>query len=103
MMRELELDFVKIDRMVLVRAVTDVTARAVLVSVIAFARETGTFVIAEGIEDEEMLALARWPRPAEADLLGAQGLQGYLLGRPGALDAAPKPPRTHEEQVLGSL
>ena len=103
MMRELELDFVKIDRMVLVRAVTDVTARAVLVSVIAFARETGTFVIAEGIEDEEMLALARWPRPAEADLLGAQGLQGYLLGRPGALDAAPKPPRTQEEQVLGSL
>ena len=90
MMRELELDFVKIDRMVLVRAVTDVTARAVLVSVIAFARETGTFVIAEGIEDDEMLALARWPRPAEADLLGAQGLQGYLLGRPGALDA-PEP------------
>ena len=103
MMQEAQLDFVKIDRMVLVKAVTDVTARAVLVSVIAFARETGTFVIAEGIEDEEMLALARWPRPAEADLLGAQGLQGYLLGRPGPLGAAPRPPRTHEEQVLGSL
>ena len=103
MMRELELDFVKIDRMVLVRAVTDITARAVLVSVIAFARETGTFVIAEGIEDEEMLALARWPRPAEAELLGAQGVQGYLLGRPGALSPVPAPPRTREEQVLGSL
>ncbi|HYI36630.1 MAG TPA: bifunctional diguanylate cyclase/phosphodiesterase [Thermoleophilaceae bacterium] len=103
MMRELELDFVKIDRMVLVRAVTDITARAVLVSVIAFARETGAFVIAEGIEDDEMLALARWPRPAEAELLGAQGVQGFLLGRPGALPDAPEPPRTEAERVLGSL
>ncbi len=72
-------------------------------SVIAFARETGVLVIAEGIEDEEMLALARWPRPLEAEFLGAQGVQGYLLGRPGALPPAPEPPGTAVEQVLGSL
>jgi EAL domain-containing protein (putative c-di-GMP-specific phosphodiesterase class I) len=87
--------------MVLVRAVTDVTARAVLVSVIAFARETGTFVIAEGIEDDEMLALARWPRPVEAELLGAQGIQGYLLGRPGPLPDGPKLPTTDVDRALG--
>lgn len=103
MMRELELDFVKIDRMVLVRAVTDITARAVLVSVIAFARETGAFVIAEGIEDDEMLALARWPRPAEAGWLGAQGVQGFLLGRPATLPDTPRLPTTEVDRTLGAV
>ena len=102
MMRALDLDFVKIDRMVLVGATTDVTARAVLVSVMAFARETGAFVIAEGIEDDEMMALARWPRAAEADQLGAQGIQGYLLGRPGPLPVT-RILRARRGEVLGSL
>ena len=49
----------------------------------AFARESGSFVIAEGIETEAMLELARDPNPAgESRALGAQGAQGFLLGRP---------------------
>ena len=49
----------------------------------AFARESGSFVIAEGIETEAMLELARDPNPnGESRALGAQGAQGYLLGRP---------------------
>jgi PAS domain S-box-containing protein len=47
-------------------------------------------VIAEGIETEAMLELARDPDPVgEARPVGAQGAQGFLLGRP-----APAPTET---------
>lgn len=85
MLRELDFDFVKIDREVLVRAASDVTARGVLVSITAFAGETGACVIAEGIEDEAMWELARHPSPGGHQNPGAQGVQGFFFGRPGQL------------------
>lgn len=85
MLRELELDFVKVDRDVMVRGVADETARAVLVSIMAFASYTGAFVIAEGIEDTAMFALARDPTGGVDRPPAAQGVQGYLFGRPGPL------------------
>ena len=102
MMRELELDFVKIDRMVLVRAVTDVTARAVLVSVIAFARETGDVRDRRGHRGRGdagpgPLAPARGGRPA-----GGPGPPGLPAGAPRMRSSVPQPP-SREEQVLGSL
>ena len=64
-------------------AVADRGARAVMLAIMAFARESGSFVIAEGIETEAMLELARDPDPnGETRSAGAQGAQGYLLGRP---------------------
>ena len=55
----------------------------------AFARESGSFVIAEGIETEAMLELARDPDPdGKAKPAGAHGAQGFLLGRPAPVPAA---------------
>jgi diguanylate cyclase (GGDEF)-like protein len=91
MLSALPVDFIKIDRAVVANAVEDRSARAVMLGIMAFARESGAFVIAEGIETEEMLELARDPEPeGEGRPAGAQGAQGYLLGRPAPVpDEAP--------------
>ena len=83
MLQALPVDFIKIDRAVVANAVEDRRARAVMLGIMAFARESGSFVIAEGIETEAMLELARDPDPErEARPVGAHGAQGFLLGRP---------------------
>jgi len=84
MLRDLEVDFVKIDREVVSRAITDASSRAVFLSVTGFARQTGAYVIAEGIEDSGMLEFVRDPDPSQTAAAPANGAQGYLLGRPGA-------------------
>lgn len=83
MLSKVKADFVKIDRRIVREATTDRSARAVLMAMATYARQTGSFVIAEGIEDQETL-----------DFLGAiderddgpqriiQGGQGFVLGRP---------------------
>ncbi len=89
MLRALPVEFIKVDRGVVSAAVEDRSARAVLLGIMAFARELDAFVIAEGIETEAMLELARDPEPARKLVsLGAQGAQGYLLGRPSPSPAA---------------
>lgn len=77
MLRDLKVDFVKVDQEVVWRALKDSSARAVLASIFTFARQTGAYVIAEGIETDEMLEMVH----------DAHGVQGYLLGRPGPLPA----------------
>jgi EAL domain-containing protein (putative c-di-GMP-specific phosphodiesterase class I) len=90
MLSQLPVDYVKIDRAVLVKALDDKTARAVLAGIIAIARETDTYVIAEGIEDSAMLTLARRVGSPNSDTpTGIQGMQGYLLGRPSESIPAP--------------
>ena len=89
MLRALPVDFIKIDRAVVANAVADRGARAVMLAIMAFARESEAFVIAEGIETEAMLELARDPEPkGEARPAGAHGAQGFLLGRPAPVPAA---------------
>ena len=89
-MSQLPVDYVKIDRGVLVKALTDRAAYAVMVGIIAIACEMGAYVIAEGIEDTAMLALARRAGARDNnDQTGVQGLQGYLLGRPSAVIPTP--------------
>jgi EAL domain-containing protein (putative c-di-GMP-specific phosphodiesterase class I) len=83
MLRNLRLDFVKIDRSVTVDALEDEGARAVLAAIVAFASQPGAFIIAEGIETELMLELVRDRgviRPGAEFCV--HGGQGYLLGRP---------------------
>jgi EAL domain-containing protein (putative c-di-GMP-specific phosphodiesterase class I) len=84
MLRSLPVDFVKIDRAVIVASGKGGSARAVLHAVVSFAAEVGAFVIAEGIENEAMLAHVREPghRPDVIRPAGVHGVQGYLLGRP---------------------
>jgi diguanylate cyclase (GGDEF)-like protein len=83
MLRELQPDFVKLDRSVVVGAVTDPHARGILMGVTAFAHETGAFVIAEGIEDDEVLDFVN-TLPTRAGKPQIDGGQGYGLGRPDA-------------------
>jgi diguanylate cyclase (GGDEF)-like protein len=84
MLARLNVEFVKIDRSVVSGAMTEPRARAVLLAMATYATETGAFVIAEGIEDIDMLEFLR---RLEDDMTVARprihGGQGYGLGRPG--------------------
>jgi diguanylate cyclase (GGDEF)-like protein len=84
MLRQVHAEFVKLDRSVVVAAMTEPGARAVLLAMATFANETGGYVIAEGIEDVDTLDFLR---RLEDDMTVARprihGGQGYGLGRPG--------------------
>jgi diguanylate cyclase (GGDEF)-like protein len=85
MLRVLEAEFVKLDRSIVVAASTEPGARAVLLAMATFARQTGAFVIAEGIEDEDTLEFLRGIDQRElASQSVIQGGQGFRLGRPAA-------------------
>jgi diguanylate cyclase (GGDEF)-like protein len=73
-------DFVKIDRGLIVEAMENREARGVLAGIIAIARATGSYLIAEGIETGAMLDFVC--RAHVADFTGVRGIQGYLLGKP---------------------
>lgn len=72
---ELVPDFIKIDRSLITGIDKDRNRRALVHSLVAFAREVGITVVAEGIENEIELDVVR---DAEVTLG-----QGYLLARPG--------------------
>ena len=86
-LRGLPVDFVKIDQSVITSAVDDPEAQAFLMAIIAFARRADAFVIAEGIESEQILAFVRHAHQMKAMSEPViDGGQGFILGRP---DAAP--------------
>ncbi|HVC25963.1 MAG TPA: EAL domain-containing protein [Acidimicrobiales bacterium] len=72
---ELLPDFVKIDRSLVSGIAGDRNRRALVHSLVAFAREVGATVVAEGVETADELAVLR---AAQVHLV-----QGYLLARPG--------------------
>ena len=78
-------DFVKIDRGIVLAATTEAKARAVLMAMATYASQTGSFVIAEGIEDELTLDfLLTIERHDDQPNRIIHGGQGYGLGRPAA-------------------
>ena len=78
---ELRPAFVKLD-IGLVRGIdSDLTRRALIVGLLHFARESRSQTIAEGVETEAELATLR--------ALEVPLAQGYLLGRPAAVDEWP--------------
>jgi diguanylate cyclase (GGDEF)-like protein len=85
MLRELPVDFVKIDQRVIATALHDTNAHAVLLAIVAYARAAGSYVIAEGIESEKILSFVHG---AEVTSMSHEppikGGQGFLLGRPSA-------------------
>ncbi len=85
MLSKLDAEFVKIDRSIVAGAATEPGARAVLLAMATFARQTGAFVIAEGIEDEETLQFLRSidQRDISTEAI-IQGGQGFELGRPSS-------------------
>jgi diguanylate cyclase (GGDEF)-like protein len=90
MMSRLSFAYVKIDRQVIVNAMSDRSARGVVAAIVAFSRVTGAYVIAEGIDDVAMLDFVdRVGSAGTADARGIRGAQGYLLNAPReALPAA---------------
>ena len=79
MLSRLVVDFVKIDREVIVRAVAGAGGRGILAGILAVAHEMGATIIAEGIESSEMLDIVRdATRSATTDTAA----QGYYLGPP---------------------
>jgi EAL domain-containing protein (putative c-di-GMP-specific phosphodiesterase class I) len=85
-------DFVKIDRGIVVAATTEPKARAVLMAMATYASQTGSFVIAEGIEDATTLdfLLTIGDHDDRPNTI-IHGGQGYGLGRPGP-DVTSRPP-----------
>jgi len=83
MLRKVDAEFVKLDRSIVTAAPTEPSARAVLMAMATFARQTGAFVIAEGIEDDDTLQFLRGIDDHElhVDTI-IQGGQGFQLGRP---------------------
>ncbi|HTU10479.1 MAG TPA: EAL domain-containing protein [Allosphingosinicella sp.] len=73
-------DLIKLDRSLIEGIGDDPGRRALAAALTMFARETGSRLIAEGVETEAELAMLR--------ALGMEKVQGYLLGRPVPLDAA---------------
>jgi EAL domain-containing protein (putative c-di-GMP-specific phosphodiesterase class I) len=78
----LEPDIIKLD-MSLTRDIdTDGTRRALAAALIRFGEETGSRIIAEGVETASELSTLRQLRITK--------IQGYLIGRPGSLTSAAK-------------
>ncbi len=83
MLSRLAVEYVKIDRAIVVQALTDRTARGVMAGIVAIAKATGAYVIAEGIEDTAMLDLACGQEfESLVQHRSVRGVQGYLLQRP---------------------
>jgi diguanylate cyclase (GGDEF)-like protein len=83
MLRRVGADFVKIDGGIVRAAAAEPNARAVLLAMATFAQQTGSFVIAEGIEDVEMLDFLSHVHQSDTpERRLIQGGQGYGLGRP---------------------
>jgi len=90
LLSELEFDVIKVDLGLVRRSSSSAPSSAVIESVVSLASRTGALVIGEGIEEPEQVA--------QLAALGVRAGQGYLLGRPGPLDA---PSRTLEVPAVG--
>ncbi len=93
MLQKVNADFVKIDRGIVLSAAIDRSARAVLMAMATYARQTGAYVIAEGIEDQETLDFLNTidDHTARIDRT-IQGGQGFGLGRPTSNATIDRPP-----------
>ena len=76
--RDRLIDAVKIDRSFTQQLTTDPVARSITAAILTMATELGLPVIAEGVEDTEMLPLL--------DELGCPWVQGFGLHRPEPVD-----------------
>lgn len=95
---QLQVEFVKIDRAIIVKALTSRSARGVMAGILAIAHEIEAYVIAEGIEDVEMLDLVCGLFDPAERRRGVQGVQGYLLQRPN--ERLPAPQDTQDARHL---
>lgn len=79
-LRDLPLDRIKIDRSFVATAATDKSSMAVLRAVTQLGRDIGIATLGEGVETVEQMRLLK--------SLGCDAAQGYLIGKPGAVEPA---------------
>jgi EAL domain-containing protein (putative c-di-GMP-specific phosphodiesterase class I) len=80
MLSQIQFDVMKIDLSLVQVAAGREPVTSVLTSLIDLGRRWGALVVAEGVETPEQLRMIRG--------LGVDAAQGYLIARPGPLDAA---------------
>lgn len=84
MLQAVKVDFVKVDAGIVRAAGESSASRAALMAILVFAAEADAMVVAEGVEDRQILAfvheLAVGPAANKAQFI--HGVQGFLLGRP---------------------
>lgn len=92
----LQPDMIKLDMSLTRHVDLDPARRALASALIAFARETGSQIIAEGVETASELTALR--------ALGVERAQGYHLGRPMPLEGAVRlfAPRTERDGVAAA-
>gem|GEM_PF-2368200 len=78
-LRDLPLDYVKIDKSYVWKLRTEATSRLIIQFVVELGKEIGFSTVAEGVEDEELLR--------ELQELGVSIGQGYLVTRPKPFSA----------------
>jgi len=99
----LPIDFLKIDRSIILRALTDRPSRAVLAGIAAIARETGAALIAEGIDSDAMLQFVYTHHAQNVALPGdIHAVQGYLIAQP-QLAGIPHDPKHLGQRVALAL
>lgn len=76
---QLQPDTIKLDLSITRDIDTDCTRRALAAALIRFAQETGSQIVAEGVETDGELAVLRE--------LGVDKAQGYLIGRPQPIES----------------
>jgi EAL domain-containing protein (putative c-di-GMP-specific phosphodiesterase class I) len=75
-LRDLPVDYLKIDRSFVTSLLADERNRAIVEAVVALGHRLGKRLVAEGVEDEATLAYL--------DELGVDYAQGFFIGRPVA-------------------
>jgi EAL domain-containing protein (putative c-di-GMP-specific phosphodiesterase class I) len=75
-------DFIKLDMTLTQNVDLDPARKALARALVGFAKDTGSRIIAEGVERQSELEMLR--------TIGVRKVQGYLLGRPMTLDDALK-------------
>jgi EAL domain-containing protein (putative c-di-GMP-specific phosphodiesterase class I) len=78
-LRDLPLDYVKIDKSYIWKLRSEATSRLIIQFVVELGKEIGFSTVAEGVEDEELLF--------ELQQLGVSIGQGYLVTRPKPFSA----------------
>ena len=74
LLEEVKIDLIKLDRGFVAKAREDFLANGLLTTLVQYAERKGTKILAEGIEDAEMLDYVK--------SMGIGLAQGYLFGKP---------------------
>ncbi len=81
-------DVVKVDRKVIARLGSDPASDATVAAATTFVQQTGGWVVAQGIEDAEMLRAVLGDPHRQPFATAVIAGQGYLLGRPSPMPTA---------------